>query len=166
MDTQVTCLTREGSAREDLDTNPSRRVAEECLCEQPARGERVVTKTLERLSRSSTVGLVLVATVVVGVWLVNPLLSQSPPPRNDMLRGGVASVSSSADLQVVSTILPTGVQQIVVTDPKVRVMAVYHVDAAHGKLQLKSVRSLRWDLGMEEFNSESPLPSELRVLQQ
>jgi len=116
----------------------------------------------------STNILVIVIAAAVGGWLVNPLRSQGLPPRPDSLRGGASSVSSStsSDLQVVSTILPTGVQQIVVTDPKARVMAVYHVDAAQGKLQLKSVRSLRWDLGMEEFNGESPLPSELRVLQQ
>lgn len=68
-------------------------------------------------------------------------------------------------LQIVSTVLAGGTQQIVVTDTKSSVMAVYHIEPANGKLQLRSVRNLVWDLRLEEFNGQSPLPSELRAVQ-
>ena len=72
---------------------------------------------------------------------------------------------SSDQMQIVSTLLPTGVQQIVVVDPSEKSMAVYHVEPAQGKVQLKSVRRLTWDLRMEQFNAQTPLPSELREVQ-
>lgn len=78
---------------------------------------------------------------------------------------GAAMDGSAGPLSVLSTTLPSGVQQIVVTDTATRAMAVYHVEPQQGKLQLKSVRSLAWDLRMEEFNGQSPLPSELRAIQ-
>ncbi|GAB5403461.1 MAG: hypothetical protein Aurels2KO_16920 [Aureliella sp.] len=75
------------------------------------------------------------------------------------------SAVSGGNIQVVSTLLANGTQQLVVTDTAARVMAVYHVDSNQGKLQLLSVRSLIWDLRMEEFNAQVPLPSELRAVQ-
>jgi hypothetical protein len=74
----------------------------------------------------------------------------------------VTPITSGEQLQVLSTTLPNGLQQLVVVDSRARSMAVYQVDAAQGKIQLKSVRSLVWDLAMEQFNGQPPLPSELR----
>src|SRR4051812_16783097 len=55
-------------------------------------------------------------------------------------------------------------QQLTVIDPETRVMSVYHVDLASGEIALKSVRNIHWDLQMIEFNSNSPLPQEIRSL--
>ncbi len=55
-------------------------------------------------------------------------------------------------------------QQLTVVDPKARVVGVYHVDLATGEIALKSVRSLHWDLQMQAWNSESPLPQEIRSM--
>lgn len=68
-------------------------------------------------------------------------------------------------MHVLSSMLPSGIQQIVVLDPAEKSMAVYHVEPLHGKIQLKSVRRVFWDLRMEQFNGQSPLPSELRQVQ-
>ena len=54
--------------------------------------------------------------------------------------------------------------QVVVIDPQTRSMSVYHIDRASGEISLKSVRNVRWDLMMEEFNGVSPTPSEIRSL--
>jgi hypothetical protein len=54
-------------------------------------------------------------------------------------------------------------QQIVILDSSNRSLAIYTVDA--GNVQLRSVRSLVYDLRMEEFNGAAPLPSELRRVQ-
>ncbi len=58
---------------------------------------------------------------------------------------------------------PTAHSKIVIVDSSARSMAVYQVDPAQGKLQLKSVRNLTWDLSMEQYNGLAPLPSELRL---
>ncbi len=49
-------------------------------------------------------------------------------------------------------------------DPNTRVMAVYHVDGSNGKVSLRSVRNLQWDLLIEEFNGGTPSPREIRTL--
>ena len=95
------------------------------------------------------------------IWLVgnqhSPLMSQTLSTN--------APDMAAKQLQVVSSMLPTGVQQIVVVDDRGRTMAVYHIDPMQGKIQLKSVRNLSWDLRMEQFNGQSPLPSELRQVE-
>ena len=82
--------------------------------------------------------------------------SQSPGAPN------AGDVASGDKLQVFTSMLPTGGQQVVVIDSLSRSMAVYHIEPAQGKLGLKSVRNLTWDLSMEQFNGQAPLPSELR----
>ncbi len=57
-----------------------------------------------------------------------------------------------------------GPQQVTLVDTQKRVMSVYHIDRATGEITLKSVRSVHWDLLMEEFNGQSPLPREIRRL--
>ena len=77
---------------------------------------------------------------------------------------GQPPLPTDSGVQVLSSMLPTGVQQIVVVESKGQSMAVYHVEPVHGKIQLKSVRRLTWDLQMEQFNGLDPLPSELKAL--
>jgi len=57
-----------------------------------------------------------------------------------------------------------GRQQIVVIAPGSQVLSVYHVDKPTGVITLKSVRNIRADLMMDEFNTESPLPREIRAI--
>lgn len=105
-------------------------------------------------------------TMLVGgmVWL---LLNTPGMQRSHGIVPNQAGPGSAdaRDVQVVSILLATGVQQIVVVDAKTRTMAVYHIEPAQGKIQLKSVRNLGWDLQMEQFNGQPPLPSELRQVQ-
>ena len=61
---------------------------------------------------------------------------------------------------------PDGRQQITIVDPRQRVMAVYHVDRVSGALALKSVRNLTWDLLIEDFNSGTPAPRDIRALKE
>lgn len=69
-----------------------------------------------------------------------------------------------SSIQVVASANLNGMQQLVVLDQSLRSLAVYHVDAT-GNVQLRSVRSLVWDLRMEEFNGQTPTPSELKRVQ-
>lgn len=54
--------------------------------------------------------------------------------------------------------------QVTVIDTKTQVMSVYHVERLTGKISLRSVRNIQWDLKMEEFNGDDPLPQEIREL--
>ena len=56
--------------------------------------------------------------------------------------------------------------QVTIIDPKSRVLGVYHIDRSTGAVTLRSVRNIHWDLLMDEFNSVSPSPSEIRSLLQ
>ncbi|MCC6511240.1 MAG: hypothetical protein IT423_19215 [Pirellulaceae bacterium] len=70
-----------------------------------------------------------------------------------------------AGIQVLSTLLPGGNQQIVVFDSRQQSMAVYQIQAT-GKIQLTSVRKIQMDLAIEQFNAVEPLPSEMRLMRQ
>lgn len=57
-----------------------------------------------------------------------------------------------------------GRQQITLVDPRQRVIAVYHVDKTSGSVMLRSIRNVQWDLLMEDYNSASPTPREIKAL--
>ena len=67
-------------------------------------------------------------------------------------------------LMALSAELGDGRQQITLIDPRTRVMSVYQIDRNTGEISLKSVRSVHWDLQMDDFNSDSPTPKEIRSL--
>lgn len=99
---------------------------------------------------------VLVTTAALWLVVDHPSMLQSQ---------GRPSATQDGELQMFSTTMQSGIQQLVVLEPETRSLAIYHVDPGQGGIQLKSVRDLRWDLRMEEFNASSPLPSELRRVQ-
>lgn len=114
---------------------------------------------------------------LVGAGLVVFAL-QSPAPSGEALgqrfaapRQNAYEVSESSDLIVMSAAAAeqsvpgeqgVPVERVTIVDPKSRTMAVYHVKATTGEIELKSVRKFEWDLQMEEFNATSPLPREVR----
>ncbi len=55
-------------------------------------------------------------------------------------------------------------QLLTVIDTRQRVMSVYRIETATGKITLLSVRKIQWDLQLTEFNGEAPLPQEIRSL--
>ena len=57
-----------------------------------------------------------------------------------------------------------GRQQVTLIDPRQRVMGVYHIGQNDGEISLKSVRNVRWDLLINEFNAGSPQPNEIRSM--
>lgn len=71
-------------------------------------------------------------------------------------------VDVASGLSVVGTAAGERTQQLTVLDPQLRVLSVYHVDLGTGEIVLKSVRNIRWDLQMTEFNAQTPLPREIR----
>jgi len=71
---------------------------------------------------------------------------------------------AGGDLLVVP--IPSGDrgQLLAVIEPRQHVMSVYRIEATTGKIALKSVRNLHWDLQMSDLNNEAPLPQEIQSL--
>jgi len=57
-------------------------------------------------------------------------------------------------------------QQITLIDPNTRMMSVYHIDKNTGRISLKSVRNINWDMQMDELNGDRPSPREIRSMLQ
>lgn len=103
------------------------------------------------------IGAVLVTTAVGVLCQQNASLAQVPATY-------AGQQTPTGELIALSHDLGEGRQQVTVIDPKLRVMAVYHVERTSGEIALKSVRNVHWDLQMEEFNGVSPSPRDIRAL--
>ena len=86
---------------------------------------------------------------------VAPINQPTPAVKPLVLSDGLIALSSdTAD----------GHQQVVIIDSKTRGMTVYHIDHKTGTSTLKSARNIQADLEMDEFNTDSPLPREIRAV--
>lgn len=103
------------------------------------------------------------AGLVIGVMVTGFLVGYLPVWAQRPANVGERS-SASDSLVALSFDLGEGRQQVTLVDPKTRVLAVYHIDRATGALNLRSVRQVHWDMQMDEFNSGSPTPREIRAL--
>ena len=112
----------------------------------------------------AVLALAVLAAVVVS--LADAQGPRSPADRATVERSSQDRAASSPDLLALSHDGPDGRQQITVVDPRQRVMAVYHIDRASGAVSLKSVRNLTWDLQIEDFNSGTPAPRDIRALKE
>jgi hypothetical protein len=86
-----------------------------------------------------------------GVFAQRPAPATMPP-----------AATAGTELIVVPMTLGEKGQMLTVVDPRQRVLGVYHIDAASGRIALKSVRNIRWDLQIDNFNNDKPLPQEIR----
>jgi hypothetical protein len=71
---------------------------------------------------------------------------------------------ANADMLAVSANVGEKYQQLTIIDPKLRVMSVYHIEFATGRIALRSVRAFNFDLQMKQFNGKDPLPEEIESL--
>ncbi|MCG8586267.1 MAG: hypothetical protein MI757_16290 [Pirellulales bacterium] len=108
--------------------------------------------------RKAVLGICLLAASWVAVALAagdSPSLPASPTDiRQAIARGDLIAF----DAKVGETI-----QQLTVVDPKQKTISVYHIELETGKIQLRSVRNIKWDLNIEEYNAARPLPHEIRL---
>jgi hypothetical protein len=79
-------------------------------------------------------------------------------PRQNLAPGG------GSDLVVVSVPSADKGQLLAVVDTKQQMMLVYRVDAVSGKIALKSARNIHFDLQLNDFNNEPPLPQEIKSM--
>jgi hypothetical protein len=95
--------------------------------------------------------------------------AQNPPAYipSDMQHQGVhivgtSSSSATATHLMTTATLSNGHQQLVIVDPAKLTLAVYHIEASRGDIQLRSVRKIDADFSLEEFNLSEPTPSTIR----
>jgi hypothetical protein len=74
------------------------------------------------------------------------------------------AATPAEELIALSTTVDNQYQQVVVIDPKLRAMSVYHVSLASGDVELCCVRDIRWDLQIEHFNGKGLSPGEIRSM--
>ena len=113
---------------------------------------------LRNLALAGVIGLAAVAVAA------SPLAEEpgfGAPPAADSGRNAAAAPGLS--MQFLQN--PQGPPTIVLLDPQQPVLAVYHVDPATGRITLKSVRRVLYDLRMDQFETDKPLPTDLRDAQ-
>jgi hypothetical protein len=74
------------------------------------------------------------------------------------------AAAGNGELLMTTSLLSDGRQQVVITDTKAKTMAIYEVEPTTGKVLLRSVREIKWDLQMQQFNATSPTPGEIRSM--
>jgi hypothetical protein len=103
--------------------------------------------------------------ILIGVGLVMAAVAVAEQRGDGFAPRGTAPTAvpaAGSELVVVPTSLGERGQMLTVVDPRQRVLCVYHIDLATGKIALKSVRNIQWDLQINALNNEIPLPEEIR----
>jgi hypothetical protein len=113
---------------------------------------------MKRAKLGTLVGIGLVIAAVAVAEQRNEIFAQ----RGTLAPTPPASMTGS-EMVVVPTPLGEKGQMLTVVDPRMRVLCVYHIDT-NGKIALKSVRNIQWDLQITDLNNEDPLPREIRGL--
>ena len=76
---------------------------------------------------------------------------------------GTPVCGSGGELIAVPTPMGDKGQLLTVIDPRQQTMGVYWIEAGTGKITLRSVRNIRYDMMMMDFNGDNPLPREIRA---
>lgn len=105
-------------------------------------------------------GILAAVAAAVLLWIGG--WSYGDPPWSSAEPSAVAASTAGG---LISHHLPGGTagDHLVVIDPAARVMAVYLVQKERGEIKLASVRQIEWDLQLQSYNGEGPLPAEIRA---
>ena len=78
--------------------------------------------------------------------------------------GAPSASAGTVGNALITHIQPSDVNPTVLTivDPLTRAIGVYHINRETGEIHLKGVRNISADLQMDQYNSHSPLPKEIR----
>ena len=110
----------------------------------------------------ATLGTLVIAVLVVASLIVAPdgevfgqRVAGPQAARPAVSQGGLIALSSVVGGQY---------QQVIVLDSQAKTLTVYHIDLETGKSELKSAREIGPDLQLQAFNTEHPLPQEIRSM--
>jgi hypothetical protein len=112
-------------------------------------------------------GFGLMLSVLLGLGLIrvntrDAAFAQAPQPVQAPQQAVVGA--TTADLISHSFQVNSTTQCITVIDPKTKQLCVYHVELTSGKNTLMSARNIANDLQISAFNSEKPLPREIKSM--
>ena len=105
----------------------------------------------------TTWGWAIAAMIAGGVWCWTASAQQAYT--------GVATAPAMGPSHLITHFLPVEGKPTALTiiDPQLRSIGVYHINRETGEIHLKSVRNFGEDLKVDYFNSNSPLPEEIRA---
>ncbi len=117
------------------------------------------------------------AAIVLAIWVVwvvagaglRPAWAQVPDgARRPSGHEQSQPLAAGASEGVIALTVPGDAEHhgLIVVDATRQTVAVYHVHDETGQIALKSVRQIGWDLELTDFNSDSPLPGQIRSLLQ
>jgi hypothetical protein len=113
---------------------------------------------MKRARLGTLVGIALVIAAVAVVEQRSEIFAQravqAPAPPAAM---------AGTEVVVVPTPLGDRGQMLTIVDPRMRVLCVYHIDVT-GKIALKAVRNIQWDMQITDLNNEDPLPRDVRSM--
>ena len=102
------------------------------------------------------IGVGLMVAALGGFGQRSDVFAQRPQP--------IMAPEAGGDLLVLPVTSSDKGQLLAVVEPRQHVMSVYRIDPTTGKIALKSVRNLHWDLQMNDWNNEAPLPQEIQSM--
>jgi hypothetical protein len=105
--------------------------------------------------------------LLVGFGVAWALNGASPHPANvyaQQFSDSTSSVAQRDDLIAIAGAAVDGQQLIVLLDPRRQTLGSYQVNALTGQIALRSVRKIRWDLELDEFNGTEPSPEKIQAL--
>jgi hypothetical protein len=97
---------------------------------------------------------------IAGLWM---FCAETSGGRDRLSAAPAVTEGAGHELVTLSTPVGENRQMLTIVDPRTRAICVYDVDPT-GRIALKSVRNIHWDLQMLEYNGVSPLPGELRAM--
>jgi hypothetical protein len=109
------------------------------------------------LGTLAVVGLVMAA-IAVGQQRGDVFAQRATPTPT------IPTAVAGTELIVAPALWADKVQMLTVVDPRQRVVAVYQIELATGKIALKSVRNIQWDLQLNDMNTEAPLPQQIQSM--
>ena len=101
--------------------------------------------------------------VLAGAGLMAVALAVSGQRDEVLAQRAAVGTTVGGDLIAVPTPLGDKGQLLTVIDPRQQVVGVYVVDLSSGKISLRCVRNIHWDLLLTDFNGERPSPQEIRL---
>lgn len=111
--------------------------------------------------RATSAGL-LVGILVT--WMLSDASSSPPSAFAQRFTGSEPAAAPRDDLIAITGAVTDGQQLILLVDPQRRTLGSYLVNARTGQISLRSVRNIRWDLELEEFNGMEPSPDKIQAL--
>jgi len=111
--------------------------------------------------KTAILGFVVVVGLVMGAAVAAPERHEGGRERGGPFQ--LQSTLANADMLAVSANVGDKYQQLTIIDPKQRVMSVYHIEFATGRIALRSVRTFQFDMQMKQFNGKDPLPEEIEA---